>query len=411
MSPGTDSLICLVPSCPKKLAGEKHTNNALLKEDATGLKYVCQSQHVSHHLWKREKTEAQEVEELVLGGDHGLAQLLHKTLGTDLVNIAGDGAQSQFYWYDEDSGLWKSVYNSFVRTELVTRLQKQYVKPLYEKYKKILYDPHRSEDSSKYHQAKVEAVEIKLEQLGSLNTSIKNHAKRHSILQDLMAIFRNEDISKLFNHNKGLLSVKNGVIDLRSGKLRARVREDFLTYECDVTYDHKADTSAFRQFITDITLAAEDRYNRPEVPEHWQRLFGYCITGYVNEQIFIILYGEGSNGKSVLMNCIQRVLGELFYVAPPELMCESGAKKSAGSATSYLAALNLKRIAFVNELPSDQRIDEALVKGLTGGGRTAVREVYSKQDSSGIEDTAKPIASANRLPPIEPPFVSFVGCV
>ena len=33
-----------------------------------------------------------------------------------------------------------------------------------------------------------------------------------------------------------------------------------------------------------------------------QRLYGYALTGYTGEQVFVINYGEGANGKAQLMN-------------------------------------------------------------------------------------------------------------
>ena len=43
-----------------------------------------------------------------------------------------------------------------------------------------------------------------------------------------------------------------------------------------------------------------------------QKLLGYSITGYVNEQKFVIMWGNGGNGKGVLQNLLKALLGDIL---------------------------------------------------------------------------------------------------
>jgi phage/plasmid-associated DNA primase len=399
VSPGHDERECLVPHCPTKLRGCKHTDNALLSEDVKGLKYTCLSDKVSTYLW----TKPQENEEsLILGGDLGLAKLLFRMRGDSIVNVAGDGSTAVFYIFSTKTGLWKESYAGEVRTREVPKLIPRIV-DLHESYKQQMWDmkkAHEGKKMSKAGAAEFTKICSKVEQLGILRSNMKSISKRQAILTDATTLFRDLTVKELFDKKHELLSVKNGVVELRTEELRPRRREDYLTFASDVPYLHDVDMSDFVQFMQDITLS--ERLQRPEFLERVQRLTGYSATGLTREQIFILLHGAlGSNGKSKFVELLCQALGEeLFKVVSNDVIVNPGGKKAAGSASTHLAVLRGARCGIITDCPN-AAIDEDQIKTLTGDGKLRARDLHQKEKEAGFENTATIWACCNNPPQMQ----------
>lgn len=184
-----------------------------------------------------------------------------------------------------------------------------------------------------------------------------------------------------------LLNVPNGTIDLSTGKLRPHDRTDRITKLCPTPFDSAATCPSFEKFLTAI------------FDEDWatiqfmQRFLGYCLTGHVSEQMFLILYGTGSNGKSTLLNTLSHVLGMDYVLkAVPDLLL---AKRNESHPTER-ADLFGKRLAICAETGDGRRFNEALVKELTGGDKIRARRLY--EDHFEFTPTHKLLLCTNHKP-------------
>ena len=186
-----------------------------------------------------------------------------------------------------------------------------------------------------------------------------------------------------------LLNVKNGTLDLRTGRLREHRREDLLTKIVPVSFDTNADCPSWRRFLGQV-FAADS-----ELIEYVQRLFGYGLTGDVREQILPIFWGRGANGKSTLINIILSMLGEDYAVKASRDLFMS---RKSDSHPTQLARLFGKRIIVCTESQEGGRLDEGLVKELTGGDRITARRM--REDYWQFDPTHKPILVTNHKPEI-----------
>jgi putative DNA primase/helicase len=241
-----------------------------------------------------------------------------------------------------------------------------------------------------------DSVKATLKAVRSVRTSLQTNRQLQAILQLLYQGLRDQSLAEKFNSDPNLLSVTEGVIDLRTGVLRARVKEDCQTYAVAIEFNLRDERlEELTGIMKDITLS--DRLNRPEYLQYLQRVIGYCITGHSKEEIMIFLKGQGSNGKGIVESMLQGILGVLFYQAPKEVIiaAKSG---SAGGASSHLMALKNKRVAYSDEIPRD-KLDDNAITTLTGNAQVAGRELYTAQ-SSGFKNTAKLIGNTNFSPDV-----------
>ncbi len=100
-----------------------------------------------------------------------------------------------------------------------------------------------------------------------------------------------------------------------------------------------------------------------ELIKYVQRFAGYSLTGDISEQCLVFLYGEGANGKTTYINAMRSVIGDYAQEAAPDLLLE---KKFTGIPND-IARLRGARSVIITETSDGKRLDEALVKKLTGG--------------------------------------------
>ncbi len=166
--------------------------------------------------------------------------------------------------------------------------------------------------------------------------------------------------------NLSALNVLNGTIDLHTGKLRPHRREDLITKLAPVEYDSTAQCPMFMSFLDKITAGDE------ELQKFLQRAIGYGLTGDTSEQVMFVAYGTGANGKSTLLNIIQDLLGDYALQTPTDTFV----RKRDRSATNDLARLRGSRFVVATEVNADGKLDEVLVKQITGGDKISARFLY-----------------------------------
>jgi putative DNA primase/helicase len=184
------------------------------------------------------------------------------------------------------------------------------------------------------------------------------------------------------------LSVANGTLDLRTGQLLPHRREDLITKVTDVAWDPEATCPAFNRFMERIL--PDD-----EVRDFVQRATGYSLTGDVSEQVIFIEHGTGSNGKSTFKELQLRILGEHAKPAAPKLLLA----KSHDEHPTAIADLQGRRLVVAHEVEDGMRLDEALVKELTGGDRLKAR--FMRQDYFDFTPTHKLWLACNHKPAIK----------
>jgi len=108
----------------------------------------------------------------------------------------------------------------------------------------------------------------------------------------------------------------------------------------------------------------EDILPSPEVRAFVRRAVGYSLLGSTCEQCFFVCHGGGCNGKSTFFRVIQKTVGPDYVVqsSPETFMQQQGNRIRAD-----LARLRGVRFVSAIETADNRRLDEAMVKGATGG--------------------------------------------
>lgn len=171
-----------------------------------------------------------------------------------------------------------------------------------------------------------------------------------------------------FDRDSDVLGVRNGVVDLRTGKLRPYRKEDLITKAVDIDYDPDAEAPLWERYLSEVFIA-EDGSPDPEFVDFMRRLIGYAATGHTREHVLPVFFGRGSNGKSVFLEVMSAVFAEHATTTPFETFVD----KPAGGIPNDIAALRGARLVMASEGSAAKPMDEAVIKRLTGGDTISAR--------------------------------------
>jgi putative DNA primase/helicase len=139
-----------------------------------------------------------------------------------------------------------------------------------------------------------------------------------------------------------------------------------LTKLMPVDYDPAATAPRFEAFLRRVQPDAEMR-------GFLQRWFGLSMTG-LRIQKFAFLYGDGANGKSVIVDLIGRMLDGYAHSAKIESFTGDN-RRRGGEATPDIFPLVWARMVRASEPDEGQKLQEGLIKELTGGEPILVRKL------------------------------------
>lgn len=167
------------------------------------------------------------------------------------------------------------------------------------------------------------------------------------------------------------MNCRNGIINLRNGELIPHESSFMMSKICNCDYDASGKKpELWLRFLDDVTNGDK------ELQEYIQRSVGYSLTGDISEQCAYFLYGIGNNGKSTFLETISEMLGGYSSNAQPETIMM---KKFGDSTGSDIARLKGARFVTSEEPTEGVRLNEGLIKQLTGGTKITCRFLYGDE--------------------------------
>lgn len=169
------------------------------------------------------------------------------------------------------------------------------------------------------------------------------------------------------------LNCQNGIVNLRNGELMPHVPEFMMSKICLSEYD-VSDKKPVRwlKFLDEVCNGDRD------LVRYLQKCVGYSLTGSTREQCAFFLYGIGNNGKSTFLETLSDMLGGYASNAQPDTLMTKR-NDMGGGANSDIARLKSARFVTTEEPSEGVRLNEGLVKQLTGGGKVTCRFLFGDE--------------------------------
>ncbi|KAG5192750.1 hypothetical protein JKP88DRAFT_274692 [Tribonema minus] len=332
---------------------------------------------------------------LLMRGDVGLATIYEGLRGKDVVNAGKEGKETaEFYVFDEEECLWIPRSAEY----MITREMEHIVQRVDELKDKAML----AEDAETFTRA---------------CTAVYMVDKRTRVVRDLCVRLRDKHFKDKLDHDPELLSCANGVVNLRTKEVRARCREDYLSYALPYDYDPEHPSIAkIEEFMRQITLAdravavrngdygpewlerAADFEGYDEMPTMMNQTIGYMITGYTNKQCLFAWLGEGSNAKTALTVLMSTTFKNLYRTASVDIL--RAAQESAGGPQPHLLDLQHARLGVISEWDKKSVMNERNFRTLTGDQTIKARNLFDREYTE-FNMTAKILLVVNNLPQLD----------
>ncbi len=174
-------------------------------------------------------------------------------------------------------------------------------------------------------------------------------------------------------------SVKRAPEEVAAGKSEWKVdgwkiikephnREDLITKLAPVKYTPSAEAPVWDDFIAKVQPD-------PIMRRFIHQWFGLSLTGDIGEQKLAFFYGSGRNGKGTAVEAIANIAGDYAGSIPIESFLDNGIKRRGDQATPDLARLPGVRFLRVSEPERGAKLNEGLIKMVTGGDPVDARHL------------------------------------
>lgn len=182
-----------------------------------------------------------------------------------------------------------------------------------------------------------------------------------------------ENFRDITNSKSHLFPIKGKkVIDLRTGEVRCRKREDFFTGESPCVL---GDSSKVEEYMKKLLSG--------EKLDYLQKVLGFCITGHLPNRNLFNFIGRGGNGKTKLIYILKKII-------PPSMIREvdcnvlAGKKMSSESARPGLSSIleHGVRLIVMSESPQGMKLNEEIIKALSGGDSIQHRSLFQNTKTS-----------------------------
>ena len=207
---------------------------------------------------------------------------------------------------------------------------------------------------------------------------LKKTNDKNNIMREALELFFDPNFEKNRDTNKWLMGFNNGVVDIKNREFRAGQPQDYITKSTCIDYVPLSELSdnkyvgQLKKFMKELfPIESLERYM-------WEHLASVLVGENIN-QTFNIYRGSGSNGKSLLTELMEAGLGEYHSDIPVTLVTNK--RPEIGGTTSEIMKLKGVRYAVMQEPSKNARINDGMMKQLTGDRNLSGRQLYSEQET------------------------------
>jgi P4 family phage/plasmid primase-like protien len=262
-----------------------------------------------------------------------------------------------------------------------------------------LYHSKMEELQSEYQQnsedqEKIDYLKKKVQQISNISAKLKKTNDKNNIMREAMELFYDKDFIKCMDTNKYLMCFNNGVVDFKNKVFRDGYPQDYITKTTGIRYEaYKPEDPKQLELSKEILTFMEKLFPIPSLNLYMWDHLASCLIGVNVNQTFNIYRGSGSNGKSILTDLMSMAFGEYKGTVPITLVTEK--RSSIGGTSSEIVQLKGLRYAVMQEPSKNTKINEGIMKELTGGDPLQGRALYSESET--FEPQFKLVVCTNHL--------------
>ena len=324
---------------------------------------------------------------------YDIAYLMYKMYNDYYVCLPGKS--TIWYFYNEDKHRWIEDFNGMMlRKKISTEVFDQIKRHAENRYNKdtTRYADGDGDDDEDIPENGGEDFENYIKIL-KVAGKLKQTSFKNNIMSECQELFYDSEKSffEKLDNNLNLIGFNNGVYDLTHSLFRPGRPEDMISKSTHINYikynSEAPQISQIHKFIREV-LTIEP------VREYVIKLMATFLNGTTKNEKFHVWAGSGSNGKSKLIELLEKSLGDYSCKMNASNLLQ---KRSSGTvANPELARTKGARFVNMQEPDQDSEINVGIMKELTGGDTIVTRAMY--KESFEFKPQFKMILTCNQKP-------------
>jgi len=226
-----------------------------------------------------------------------------------------------------------------------------------------------------------------------ISLKLKTSGFKDSVMKECKCLFIDEKFEELLDNRPHLLGFDNGVYDLKLHLFREGMPDDYISLSTNKSYVpfniHQPEIEEINDFFAKL-------FTNENLRNYVLDILACAIDGSIAQERFYIFTGQGSNGKSRLLDLIQKTIGDYYATLPIALLTQK--RVASNSAQGEVERTKGRRFAILQEPSENDKINIGFMKELSGNDRILTRGLY--KDPYEFKPQFKMILACNELPEV-----------
>tara|TARA_Y100001954_G_scaffold54169_1_gene57924 strand:- start:2836 stop:5679 length:2844 start_codon:yes stop_codon:yes gene_type:complete len=313
----------------------------------------------------RKETISYYIEQTILKiTDCGLADVLYQLYKDQFicVSIKNNG------WYECKNGRWLEIDSGNTLRMLISKkMHDVYLAKAHECIENVTKLESQGENT--------QALKERSNVIGEICMHLKTTSWKNNIMKEAKELFYDNEFIEKLDSNPYLLSFNNYVIDFKKKEFRLPKPDDYISKSTNIEYIdyNKFDTNQ-KSIVKEIEEFMKCLFPDKSLEQYMWEHLASTLIGNNQNQSFNIYTGSGRNGKSKLVELMSKVLGNYKATIPITLITQN--RNGIGSASPEIAQLVGVRYAVMQEPQKGDKINEGIMKEITGGDPIQGRALF-----------------------------------
>ena len=296
-----------------------------------------------------------------------------------------DKQHKEYYCFTAKTKLWElDVGGTSIRNRLSTEFYE-----LFAKYKLV---KEAERDTVEPNSTEHDAQQNTMKNICGIMKDLKSTNSKNNILTEISDICIDVNFPSTLNKSEYLLPTNDGkVLDMRTLKSVDRTIAHNFSYQCNAKLiDYDKDNE---NFIKADTYFDELFCGNKDTKMCVINILKSVFIGRPLRYIYFCI-GEGRNGKSLLFKILNKIFGNFMDVISESVIIQQKGNKSA--LNTEVEKLDKCRVGYITELNETDKLNEKVIKQITGGDAINLRTLHTKDHT--INPTSNEFILTNEMP-------------
>jgi phage/plasmid-associated DNA primase len=321
--------------------------------------------------------------DLCSAGDYEFASYFKKEFGSKFKCVSIK--EKNIYCFNDDN-LWTNNFESGskIREILSNEMKERFIDCQNEMMTEL--------ESLDSNTDVYEKLSRNVKRVSEICVKLSKTNDKNNILREILDKIEDITFANDLNKKEYMLPIKGKkMFNMKTLEVTDRTIEDKFDYECDAEYiTMEPDNETYvRKYFMDLFSQKADTVQT--VLDILKSIFAGVRTRYI-----YFFTGEGCNGKSLLFKVLESIFKKAMDTIDKNVIVDN---KISSQLTTQFEKLDKCRLGYVTELKSDMKLNETIIKQISGGDKIDFRGLFKANTT--INPTCNLCVLTNEMPIIK----------